>query len=91
MPWACCWPFPARDLKANCEVTDAPIAALVDHALHHQKQTIEVTREAEDAWLELLSHAPPGMIGTTECTPGYYNNEGKGWAEYLYRLCRSRE
>ncbi len=23
--------------------------------------------------------APPMMIGSTDCTPGYYNNEGKGW------------
>jgi hypothetical protein len=21
------------------------------------------------------------MVGTTECTPGYYNNEGRGWED----------
>ena len=25
------------------------------------------------------------MIGTTECTPGYYNNEGQGWGDGMVR------
>ena len=57
------------------------IGMMVKHARDHGFREIEVTREAEDAWLELLLQAPPMMIGTTECTPGYYNNEGKGWDE----------
>ena len=24
---------------------------------------------------------PSRMVGTTECTPGYYNNEGRGWED----------
>ena len=36
-----------------------------------------MTREAEDAWMELLLSAPSlGVIGSPDCTPGYYNNEG---------------
>ncbi len=57
------------------------IAILVKHALDNGFKEIEVTRESEDAWLELLQQAPPMMIGSTECTPGYYNNEGKGWSK----------
>lgn len=61
------------------------IGMMVKHAIDNGYKEIEVTREAEDAWLELLLQAPPMMIGTTECTPGYYNNEGKGWGEGVTR------
>lgn len=59
------------------------IGMMVRYALQNQFQEIEVSLEAENAWLELLKQAPPMMIGTTECTPGYYNNEGKGWEQSL--------
>jgi len=55
------------------------IAVMVKHALDNNKSEIEVTKEAENAWIELCQKAPPMMIGSTDCTPGYYNNEGKGW------------
>ena len=57
------------------------MALMVKHAMDNGYQEIELTRESEDAWLELCQQAPPMMIGTTECTPGYYNNEGHGWDE----------
>lgn len=57
------------------------IAMIVKHALDNGHQTVEVSAQAEQAWLELLSNAPPMMIGSTDCTPGYYNNEGKGWGD----------
>ncbi|MFN3236027.1 MAG: flavin-containing monooxygenase [Pseudomonadales bacterium] len=57
------------------------MAIVVRHALDNGYKEIELTAEAEQAWLELLQQAPPMMIGTTECTPGYYNNEGKGWQQ----------
>ena len=38
---------------------------------------IEVTREAEDRWVELLLTGAGRMIGSPDCTPGYYNNEGR--------------
>ena len=57
------------------------IGILVKHALDNRFNEIEVTKEAEDAWLKLLENAPPMMIGSPDCTPGYYNNEGKGWGD----------
>jgi cyclohexanone monooxygenase len=57
------------------------MALLVRHALDNGYQEIELTKESEEAWLELCRQAPPMMIGTTECTPGYYNNEGHGWED----------
>ncbi|MEE4300069.1 MAG: NAD(P)/FAD-dependent oxidoreductase, partial [Pseudomonadales bacterium] len=55
------------------------IASLVKHAVAHGYREIEVTQAAEDEWMELLKGASPMLIGSTQCTPGYYNNEGKGW------------
>ena len=38
---------------------------------------LELTQEAEDAWIELLETNPNPMLGNPDCTPGYYNNEGQ--------------
>ena len=61
------------------------MAIMVRHALDNGHKEIEVNAEAEAKWLELLMQAPPMMIGTTECTPGYYNNEGRGWGDGVTR------
>jgi len=61
------------------------MAIMVRHALDNDFKEIEVTEDAEAQWMELLLQAPPMMIGTTECTPGYYNNEGQGWGEGVTR------
>jgi cyclohexanone monooxygenase len=56
----------------------ATIAAIVRHALDNDHATVEVTKEAQDEWMDLLYSAPRlGIIGSAECTPGYYNNEGR--------------
>jgi cyclohexanone monooxygenase len=38
---------------------------------------VEVTEEAETAWVDLLLSGPGMMLGSPDCTPGYYNNEGQ--------------
>jgi len=53
------------------------IAAVVRHALDAGAREIEVTKEAEDAWISLLLTGMGRMIGSPDCTPGYYNNEGQ--------------
>jgi cation diffusion facilitator CzcD-associated flavoprotein CzcO len=53
------------------------IATLVRHAQQGGFKEIEVTREAEDRWIELLLSGAGRMIGSPDCTPGYYNNEGR--------------
>lgn len=65
----------------NLTEAGTTIALMVKHAEDQGLKEIEVSKEAEDSWLELLSQAPPMMIGSTLCTPGYYNNEGKGWGD----------
>lgn len=53
------------------------IAAIIRHALANGHTTVEVTEEAEQAWVELLLSGPGTIIGGPDCTPGYYNNEGR--------------
>ena len=83
----------------NLSESGTTIAAIVKHAAEHGHRAVEVTAEAEEAWLQLLLSGNPlaqllgrgggsadeesggggfgGIFGALECTPGYYNNEGK--------------
>jgi cation diffusion facilitator CzcD-associated flavoprotein CzcO len=54
----------------------ATIAAVVRHALEVGAEQVEVTKEAEDAWVDMLEHQQARMTSDPDCTPGYYNNEG---------------
>jgi cyclohexanone monooxygenase len=54
------------------------VAMIVRHALDGGYHEVEVTAEAEQAWMDLLRSGPRiGIIGSPDCTPGYYNNEGQ--------------
>jgi len=54
------------------------IATIIKAALDRGAKEVEVTQEAQDAWIELLLTGPGRMmIGSPDCTPGYYNNEGQ--------------
>jgi cation diffusion facilitator CzcD-associated flavoprotein CzcO len=53
------------------------VALTVRSALDRGTATVEVTQSAEDAWIALLKTGPGMMIASPDCTPGYYNNEGK--------------
>jgi len=61
----------------NLTESGRTIAAIVRQAIDHHAQEVEVTEEAEKAWLSLLLQGPGRMIGAQDCTPGYYNNEGQ--------------
>jgi cyclohexanone monooxygenase len=55
------------------------IAAIVRHAEDNGITRVEASAEAEDAWMEML-HTSGRVFGAgflADCTPGYYNNEGK--------------
>ncbi|MGH3274237.1 MAG: flavin-containing monooxygenase [Streptosporangiaceae bacterium] len=68
----------------NLTESAATIAATIAHACRNGFAEIEVTQDAQDAWVELLKSAPQGIIGSTECTPGYYNNEGEGPSPHAF-------
>ena len=62
----------------NLTESGRTIAAVIRHALDHGYAEVEVSKEAEQAWLELLLSGPGmSVIGSPDCTPGYYNNEGQ--------------
>ncbi|HMC40446.1 MAG TPA: NAD(P)/FAD-dependent oxidoreductase [Acidimicrobiales bacterium] len=51
---------------------------IVSHALAEGVEEVEVTGEAEEAWLETLAaNARDVRSFQEQCTPGYYNNEGQ--------------
>lgn len=52
------------------------VGAIIQHATATGSNRIELSKDEEDKWVDLiLSAQPRRMMG--ECTPGYYNNEGK--------------
>ena len=53
------------------------IAQIVSHARETGFHEVEVSKEAEDAWVKLLLSGTGPMLGSPDCTPGYYNNEGQ--------------
>jgi cyclohexanone monooxygenase len=59
----------------NLTESGRTIATVVAHALAGGHAVVEVSKAAEDAWIELLL-AGVWMRGSPDCTPGYYNNEG---------------
>ena len=61
----------------NLTESGKTIAAVVKHAVENGYSEVEVTKEAEDEWIELLLSGTPRMLGSPDCTPGYYNNEGQ--------------
>lgn len=53
------------------------IAAVIARAETTGATRVEVTRDAEDAWVEFITSSQRGLRGNPDCTPGYYNNEGR--------------
>ncbi len=53
-------------------------AWIVTEAQARQATVVEATQEAEEAWVqEIIDSAIQRQKFAEECTPGYYNNEGK--------------
>ncbi len=52
------------------------VAAVVSAAVSGGFDQVEVTRQAQDAWMELMVPNPVMRSFLANCTPGYYNNEG---------------
>jgi cyclohexanone monooxygenase len=66
------------NIPHNLTDSGRTIATTIKHALDNGFDEVEVTEQAEDAWVELLLSGPDfGIIGSPDCTPGYYNNEGQ--------------
>jgi cation diffusion facilitator CzcD-associated flavoprotein CzcO len=55
------------------------ITYLIGRAVDEGISEIEVTAEAEEAWVQniIANGRPMAGLGASDCTPGYYNNEGR--------------
>ena len=53
------------------------VAAMVKHAVEVGADEVEVTAEAEQAWIDRLKAGDRRFAADPDCTPGYYNNEGQ--------------
>jgi hypothetical protein len=74
-------PTQAANLISNVphNLTEAgqTIATIIAHAENVGADEIEVTADAEHAWVKMLEAGGRTFGGDPSCTPGYYNNEGK--------------
>ena len=64
------------NITHNLTEAGSTIAAVVAHALAVGAVEVEVDEQAESAWLALIDGNERAFVGSPECTPGYYNNEG---------------
>ena len=56
----------------------AHLAHIIRHTTEHNYAAVEVTQSGEQAWVDtIVEKATMAMKFFEECTPGYYNNEGK--------------
>lgn len=61
------------------------LAHVLKHGLNNNVRTIEATQAAENAWVDTIKrHANLGKRFYAECTPGYYNQEGKADGEGFF-------
>jgi cation diffusion facilitator CzcD-associated flavoprotein CzcO len=53
------------------------IAGVIKYAVDNGFAEVEVTRQAEQAWIDQLLSGPASGWPWPDCTPGYYNYEGQ--------------
>ena len=65
------------NIPHNLTDSGRTIAVTIKHALDGGWREVEVSQQAQDAWVALMLSGMGRMMGAPDCTPGYYNNEGK--------------
>jgi cation diffusion facilitator CzcD-associated flavoprotein CzcO len=65
------------NITHNLVESATTIAAVIAHALAIRAREVEATHEAEASWIAGLEGGILSFLGSPECTPGYYNNEGQ--------------
>jgi cation diffusion facilitator CzcD-associated flavoprotein CzcO len=65
------------NITHNLTEAATTIAAVLAHARDVGAEVVEVTEAAERAWIELIEGTGSSFLGNQDCTPGYYNNEGR--------------
>ncbi|MEZ5340956.1 MAG: hypothetical protein R2706_05775 [Acidimicrobiales bacterium] len=64
------------NIPHNMTEAGKTIATIIAHATEIGADEVEVSAEAESAWVDKLEHGGRTFGANPECTPGYYNNEG---------------
>ena len=65
------------NIPQNYVENSVAIAAVIGEAEKTSSKEVESTLTAEEQWIELITSNTRGLRGGEDCTPGYYNNEGK--------------
>jgi cation diffusion facilitator CzcD-associated flavoprotein CzcO len=65
------------NITHNLVEAAATISKIVAHARELDAHEVEVAEQAESEWVALIDTHPGTIFGDTECTPGYYNAEGR--------------
>lgn len=65
------------NITQNLTEAGSTVASIIGHVLALGAEQVEATAAAEHAWIDLLESNPRSFGGNPDCTPGYYNNEGR--------------
>ncbi len=65
------------NITHNLTEAGTTASSIVSHVLDAGADEVEVTESAEQRWVELIEWRGWSLLGNPDCTPGYYNNEGK--------------
>ena len=65
------------NVTSNYTEAGRTLAAIVTHAETVGAAEVECSASAEADWVGAIEQTPPPLVGGPDCTPGYYNNEGR--------------
>jgi cation diffusion facilitator CzcD-associated flavoprotein CzcO len=65
------------NITHNLSEAGSTIAAIIAHAVKIGAVEVETSEAAEQAWIAMLESNTQSIFGNLDCTPGYYNNEGR--------------
>jgi len=65
------------NITSNLNEAAISVGAVVAHAIKSGADQVEVTAEGEKTWVDMIENSSQSFLGNPECTPGYYNNEGR--------------
>jgi cyclohexanone monooxygenase len=72
----------SANIAANYELQGEHIAYIIAEAMARGATTVEPTQQAQDEWCKTIREtAIDNSAFDSQCTPGYYNNEGGGGGE----------
>ena len=57
------------------------IAAVIRRAHEEGFTRVETSQSSQDQWVAGIAGNTRSLFGNPDCTPGYYNNEGRGFGE----------